>query len=186
MQRLIDASKISTIDITGTTIFKITLQTQPVQTVAINVLVEGEHNEQIVLKTQQKNDTLFVGTAYQPLFVRPDDKLAANKKISIELHLEIPENLVVTVFSDIGSVSANGSYKYLTAELLNGHFVAQQFTGSLHVDTLHGNIQLETTAGNVKAHSKKGLVTSETIPNGNNNIELNSVGGNITVSKTLK
>lgn len=184
MQRIMDASKISAIDIAGNTMFKIIISTKPVQTIALDLQVQGENNEQIVLQTRQENDTLFIGSAYQPLFLKPDDKLAAHKKISIELTLQIPENLTVNITSDIASVTATGQYKYMTAELLNGHFLAQQFKGSLQVDTLHGNIMLQTNAGNLEMHTKKGFIESDDIPFGIHEIMLNSVNGNITVTKT--
>tara|TARA_R110002012_G_scaffold312248_1_gene522510 strand:+ start:57024 stop:57647 length:624 start_codon:yes stop_codon:yes gene_type:complete len=184
MQRIVDASKISTIDIAGNTIFKIKIATKPVQIVSMDLQVEGENNEQIVLQTYQENDTLFIGSAYQPLFVKPDDKLAAHKKISIELTLVIPENLTLTITSDIASVFVSGTFKFLTAELLNGHFKAQKYTGSLQVDTLHGNIELEVRSGKLDLNTKQGVITQEKISLGTNQISLNSINGNISVTKT--
>lgn len=184
MQRILDASNVAIIDISGNTMFKIKISTKAVQTISMDLQVEGENNEQIVLQTRQDNNTLFIGSAYQPLFVKPDDKLAAHKKISIELNLEIPENLTVTISSDIASVFVIGNYKDLTAELLNGHFSAQKFSGNLQVDTLHGNIQLETRAGKLDVNSKKGTVEQTKIPLGANQLSLNSINGNISVTKT--
>lgn len=184
MQRILDAAEISTIDIAGNTMFKIKISTAPVQTISLDLQVEGENNEQIVLQTRQENNTLFIGSAYQPLFVKPDDKLAAHKKISIELTLEIPENLIVTINSDIASVFAIGSYKKLTAELVNGHFSAQNYIGSLQVDTLHGNIELETSSGKLDIHTKKGTITQDKISLSANQLSLKSINGNISVTKT--
>ncbi len=184
MQRILDAAEISTIDIAGNTMFKIKISTAPVQTISLDLQVEGENNEQIVLQTRQENNTLFIGSAYHPMFVKPDDKLAAHKKISIELTLEIPKNLIVIINSDIASVYATGHYDKLTAELINGHFSAQKYSGNLQVDTLHGDIQLETNAGILNAHTKKGTIETFQLPTGNNQLTLNSVNGNINITKT--
>lgn len=184
MQRILDVSSISTIDVAGNTMFKIKITTKRIQTISMDLRVEGENNEQIVLQTNISNDTLFIGSAYQPMFIKPDDKLAAHKKISIELTLEIPENLNVLISSDIASVFANGSYKFLTAELLNGHFLAKKFQGNLQVDTLHGNISLETLAGLLDVHTKNGTIEKANIPLGRNQITLNSINGNISVKRT--
>lgn len=184
MQRVVDASEIATIDISGNTIFKIKIATKSIQTVSMDLQVEGENNEQVVLQTRQENDTLFIGSAYQPLFVKPDDKLAAHKKISLELTIEIPENLTVTITSDIASVFAKGNFKYLTAELLNGHFSAENYSGSLHVDTLYGNIELETHSGKLDLYTKNGTIKQDKIPVSTKQLTLNSINGNIRVTKT--
>lgn len=184
MQRTLDASKIATIDIAGNTMFKITVSTKPVQRIFMDLQVEGENNEQIVLQTRIINDTLFIGSAYQPLFIKPDDKLAAHKKISIVLTLEIPEYLNVMVSSDMASVFVKGTYNFLTAELLNGYFLAQNFNGNLHVDTLHGNINVETQAGKMNLHTKNGAIQKTNLPLGTNQLSLNSINGNISVRKT--
>ncbi|OBX23546.1 MULTISPECIES: DUF4097 family beta strand repeat-containing protein [Bizionia] len=184
MQRIIDASEISTIDVAGNTIFKIKISAKPVQVITMSLQVEGENNEQIVLQTRHENQTLFIGSAYQPLFVKPDDKLAAHKKISIELTLEIPENLTVIITSDIASVVVIGNYKFLIAELLNGHFSAHKYSGDLQVDTLHGNIELETRSGKLDLNTKKGTIVQDKMPLGTNQISLNSINGNISVTKT--
>jgi len=184
MQRIVDASKISTIDIAGNTMFKIKISAKPVQVISMGLQVEGENNEQIVLQTRQENQTLFIGSAYQPLFVKPDDKLAAHKKISIELTLEIPENLTVIITSDIASVFANGNFKFLTSELLNGHFLAHKYVGNLQVDTLHGNIEVETYSGLLDLNTKKGSIKQDKTPLGPNQISLHTINGNISVTKT--
>ncbi|TYB78897.1 DUF4097 family beta strand repeat-containing protein [Bizionia myxarmorum] len=184
MQRTIDASKIKTIDIAGNTIFKIKVSATPSQIILIDLQVEGENNEQIVLQARQENDTLFLGSAYQPLFIKPDDKLAAHKKISIELTLEIPENLNVSINSDIASVFVSGNFNFLTAELLNGYFSGTNFNGNLQVDTLNGNINLETKAGRLDLQTKKGVINKGNVPLGENQLSLHSINGDISVKKT--
>ncbi|MGY0391428.1 hypothetical protein ACW5R3_02560 [Bizionia sp. KMM 8389] len=184
MERIIDASTIKTIDVDGDTMFRIKILTKDQKTVSMRLEVEGENNEQVVFESYNRNDTLFIGSAYQPLFVKPDDKLAAHKKISIELTLEIPQDLNVNIQSDIATVYAVGSYKYVVAELLNGHFIAENFNGNLQVDTLQGNIIIGVRAAEMELHSKRGLVKQADIPLGANQIQLNSIYGNITVRKT--
>lgn len=184
MQRTLDASKIKSIDIAGNTIFKIKISTKPQKDISINLQVEGENNEQIVLQTKQKHDTLFISSAYQPMFIKPDDKLAAHKQISLELILQIPEDLNLLVRSDIASVFITGLYNQVVAELLNGHFFASKFSGNLQVDTLHGNITVETRAGKFNINSKKGKVQKANLPIGTNQFLLNSINGNISVFKT--
>src|SRR5690606_3407455 len=96
--------KIKTIVIEGNNMFKITVNTAEITEILIALKIEGEHSEQIILLTEQIEDSLKIASTYQPLFNKPDDKLSAHKKISIELTVSIPEGFDVTIKSDIASV----------------------------------------------------------------------------------
>lgn len=184
IQKQLDGSQITTVSVSGDTMFKIEASTKKTREINLILKVEGENFEQIILESQIKNDTLFIGSAYQPLFIPPDDKLSVHKKISIELTMVIPIGLRVNICSDIASVFANGIFRNVMVELINGHFSSNNFTGNLLVNTVYGNITLRTNAGKISAESKNGSVKQDKIINGNNRISLNSVNGNISVAKT--
>lgn len=184
IEKEIDASGISTIVVSGNSMFKIDLNTKPINQVHLTLKVEGENNEQIVLKTSRKQDTIFIGSGYQPLFNVPDDKLSAHKKISIELDMIIPENFDVTVKSDIGSVLIKGIYKSIFSELVNGDFKALNFSSNLLVNTIHGNIYIETNKSELSITTKNGSMYQEQLDFGKQQISLNSINGDIRVIKT--
>jgi hypothetical protein len=175
---------ISSIIIEGSSVFKISVETTKEKTISIQSHVEGENNEQVVLIAEIKNNQLFVSSAYQPLYVADDDKLSANKLISIEFKLLIPEQLDVLITSNLASVFIYGNYNQVTTELINGSFNAENFQGNLIVNTIHGDINLETNLAKVEVSSKHGTVSHEIITQGNKQIVLNSINGNITVTKT--
>jgi hypothetical protein len=179
-----DDSQLSTVSISGTTIFKISISTKKENNIDLILQVQGENNEQVVLQTHIRRDTLFVESAYQPLFIKPDDKLSAHKKISIELTIFVPEQFNIGITGDIASVFATGNYNYFMTELLNGHFTATRFSGDLLVNTIHGNISLETDAAQLKLQTKNGTIVQEKINNGRSQISLHSINGNIMVTKT--
>ena len=179
------ASDISTIIVSGNTMFNISMNTKPINKVNLVLAIEGENNEQIVLKTIRKQDTIFISSEYQPLFNVPDDKLSAHKKISIELNMIVPENIDVSVKSDIGSVQIKGIYKSVFSELVNGNFKAFNVSSNLLViNTLHGNIYVETNTAIVDISTKNGEVHKEQLDFGKQRISLNSINGDIRVIKT--
>lgn len=178
------AENISTITIDGNTMFKIAVFSKETAVIQMEFKVEGENNEQIVLLANQAQDTLFISSAYQPLFNKPDDKLSAHKAISIELSVTIPEGLDVNVTSDIASVDVEGLYNYMLVELLNGHFTAHQYQGNLLVNTLRGNISVETNFAELNAYTKNGTLIKPKLDSGEKHISLNSINGSITVTKT--
>lgn len=176
---------VSTLIIDGSTIFKISIETTKTKTISIQSIVEGENNEHVVLLAEIKNYQLLVSSAYQPLYVAANDKLSVHKLISIELQITIPENFVVSMSSNIASVFMSGNYKQVTAELLNGSFNAENFYGNLVVNTIHGDIDLATNNATIEASSKYGIMNKDEFPEqGKHQISLNSINGNITVTKT--
>lgn len=184
IEKEMDVIDISTIVISGNTIFNINLGTKPINQIYLTLNVEGENNEQIVLKATREHDTVFVDSDYQPLFNVPDDKLSAHKKISIELNMIVPEDIDIIVKSDIGSVQVQGIYKSIFAELVSGNFKAYDFSSDLLVNTIHGNIYVETNNAKLHLNTKKGKIYQESLDSGKQQISLNSINGNIRVIKT--
>ncbi|WP_417857989.1 hypothetical protein [Xanthomarina gelatinilytica] len=175
---------VSTLVINGDMVFKMHIETAKTQTISIQSLAEGEHSEEVVLITQIKSNTLYISSIYQPLFVADNDKLSAHKVLSVEYKLVIPEQLNLSISSSIASVFLFGNYNKVTTELMNGSFFAKSFKGDLLVNTIHGDIEVETHQATAEASSKHGKVDQAVLGNGNNQITLNSINGNIRISKS--
>ncbi len=175
---------VSTLVINGDMVFKMHIETAKTQTISIRSLAEGEHSEEVVLITQIKSNTLYISSIYQPLFVADNDKLSAHKVLSVEYKLVIPEQLNLSISSSIASVFLFGNYNKVTTELMNGSFFAKSFKGDLLVNTIHGDFEVETHQATAEASSKHGKVDQAVLGNGNNQITLNSINGNIRISKS--
>ena len=175
---------ISALVVDGDLMFKIRVKTAKTNTILVRSLVEGEHNEQVVLITEIKNNQLQISSKYQPLFIADNDKLSAHKAISIELEMVVPENLDVQVSSSMASVFVSGTYHQFVSELKSGSFQAEGFQGNLLVNTIHGHIKVASNKAKLTVSSKYGEVKEARIETGNNLIKLNSINGNITVTKT--
>ena len=184
INKSVPSEGISTLVIDGSYVFKISVETTKAKTVSIQSLIEGENYEHVILLAAIKDKQLHVSSKYQPLYVDANDKLSVHKYISIEFKIVVPEHLDVSISSNIASVFMIGSYNQVTTELINGSFNATKFLGNLVVNTIHGDIHLETNQATVEVSSKHGLINEEVITNGKNSISLNSINGNITVSKT--
>ena len=175
---------ISALVIDGNMVFKMHIETAKTQTISIQSLAEGEYSEEVVLITQIKNNMLYISSKFQPLFVGDNDKLSAHKVISVEHKLVIPEQLNLSISSSLASVFLYGNYNQVTTELINGSFLAKNFQGNLLVNTIHGDIKVETNQATAEVSSKHGKVDQAVLGNGNNQIILNSINGNITVTKS--
>jgi hypothetical protein len=175
---------ISEIIIDGSSVFKINIETSKTNSISIQSLVEGENYEHVILLAEIKNKQLHISSKYQPLYVDANDKLSVHKYISIEFKLIVPEYLNVFITSNVASVFMSGNYNQVTSELINGSFNADNFFGNLLVNTIHGNIDVVTNLANVEVSSKHGRINQEILTPGDYEIVLNSINGNITVTKT--
>jgi len=189
-QKLIDdtfnASGIKNIIIEGNHIFKINLQAKPSKAIHLITKIEGEYTPEITVLHKIEDGTLYVKSDFMESFTLHNDKLSAHKVVSIEIVLEIPEHLKVYLKSDIGSAKIKGKYKFVTAELVQGNCLLQNFIGSGILNTINGDVTLETNFAEIKAHTKYGTLTKEAIISGENTIEINSINGNINLKKTKK
>jgi len=183
-QKSISGSDISTININGVGVFKISIESNTSENITIESKIEGENSEHVVLITETKNKTLFVNAKYQPLFIDANDKLSAQKVISIELLLKIPINKTVYVSSDMASIFVKGEYKDVTVELINGACVLNDFVGNATVNTIQGDIEVFTNRAKLDVFTKHGVLTLETLSQGNRLLSLYSINGNITVIKS--
>ncbi len=184
IQKLFSDANISTININGNGVFKISVETTMSNTFTIDSRIEGENNEHVVLIAETKNDTLYIATKYQPLFNDANDKLSAHKVISIELILNIPANKSIYVSSDIASVFVKGQYNNATIELINGNCILKNFVGGATVNTIQGDIDVNTNFAKLDAFTKNGTLNLESLSKGNRMLSLYSINGNITVIKS--
>lgn len=186
VEKTIDAKGIATIVIEGDDVFNIKITSKPVKTITLKTKSEGEYSEDVVVLTSVKQDSLIISSAFQPLYVNHNDKLSAHKVLSIEAELTVPKNYNVYLKSKIANAEVIGNYKMLILELSQGNCSLKSFTGNAIVNTIEGQIILNTNYARVDAYTKTGVVTREEITSGNNEIKLNSVNGNISITNTKK
>lgn len=184
VDKILDNQDVSTVYINGANCYKIHVIAQPLHDMNIKTRIAGEHNEDMMIATKVKHDTLFVGARFQPLFVADNDKLSAHKVMSIEMEVFLPEHLTVYIVSDIAQVQAQGLFKGVIIELRDGNCVLSKFTGNAKVNTVNGDITVQTNYAKIEAETKSGERFLEPITLGVNELILKSIRGDIKVSKT--
>lgn len=187
IEQSIENAAIKTVVIIDDAFFKIKIATTPRNDgIQLQSKLEGEYAKDMIVLTEIKNDTLFISSAFQPFFENKNDKLSAHKIVSVELVLELPENLIVYAKSAIASAEIKGKYKHLTLEFAQGNTTIENFTGAAVINSVNGDIAMESNYALVKTASKTGVVEEEPLISGINHITLNTINGNISVTKTKK
>lgn len=181
IEKTIEANGIKSISINGNQIFNISVSTSETDKISVTSIVDGEYQNDFQVVIIEKNKTLQLSLEHLSLEEIPDDKRNAHKVIAATLHIEIPEQLTLNIFSDIGSVDLKGNFKMLYIELLRGQCNIEAEVKTATVNTLDGNINVVTNSATIEANSNHGEITLDEFSNKNSIWELTSINGDITV-----
>lgn len=184
IEKSIENAAIKTLVVSDDSIFKIEISTSLNDGIQLQSKIEGEYANAIIISAVTKNDTLYISSAFQPFFKMKNDKLSAHKVVSIELVLVLPENLTVYAKSAIASAEIKGKYKKLSLEFTQGNTTVKDFIGDAMINSVNGNIKMESNYAVVEATSKTGIIEKEPLVSGTHYIKLNTINGNISVTKT--
>lgn len=162
-------------------VFKITVKTTKSDFIAISTHSEGEYFNDISLNTEVKGRSVYLTTQFREILQSGYDKLSAHKVFSLEISLEIPEDLQVFIKSNLASVEVVGDYNFLQVQLNSGYCNLSNFTGNAVVNTYNGAITIKTTGATVTTETRNGKITGSSNFSGKNLIKATSINGNIHV-----
>ncbi|AVR44947.1 hypothetical protein C7S20_06495 [Christiangramia fulva] len=180
-QEKLDASNISSIRIESDEVFLVSVKTAPVSEISIRTHSEGEYFDNILLNSKVINGELVLSSEYPEILSGGYDKLSAHKVFSLEIEMEIPENMELNVTSNIASLVAEGNFKAVYANLKQGYCHLLDFSGAAAVNTYDGDILVKTNTGTIEASSRHGKVETPDFLAGRNLLKLTSIDGNIKV-----
>lgn len=178
------AGEINGIRIDTDEVYLITINSKETSEISIATHSEGEYYNDILLKSEIRNGQLLLSTEYPEILAGGYDKLSAHKVFSLEIELEIPENMEVIINSNIASLVAKGKYKSIYAGLEQGYCQLLNFSGSAVINTFKGDILVETSGGIIDAESRHGKVSKPENLTGRQPIRLTTIDGDIMVRKT--
>lgn len=178
-----NAQQIEKVNINGEGIFKINIKNSESNTIDLLVKFEGEHSEHLVIIDSVSQGILKLSTDFQPLFKADNDKLSAHKVLSVELQLSIPKHVDLNIKSDIAQTKVEGHFPNVFIELKTGNCTLDPFFGNATVNTINGNINVKTNNAKTIAKSKTGIVDVKQFKLALYQLNLQTVNGNINVSK---
>ena len=143
LEKSINANQIDKVIIYGDGMYKIKIIASKTNAISLKATIEGETFENLLLTEKRTLDEIIFGLDYSPFFKPENDKLAAHKVIAVELVLEIPENKIVKVTSNLASFDGEGIFKKLEVALDKGDCTVSNFLGNGMFQTLKGDIQIE-------------------------------------------
>ncbi|MFD1094411.1 DUF4097 family beta strand repeat-containing protein [Salegentibacter chungangensis] len=178
-----DAEGIQTIEINTDEVYLVHLKTTAANSIKVSAHSEGEYFNRIALNYKLKKDKLIIASEYPEILSGGYDKLSAHKVFSLEVWIELPEDMDVRLSSNLAALVAEGNFRNLSANLNEGYCKLTGFTGNASINTFRGNILVETNNAQVEAESGSGRLRIPDNLRGTYIIRLKSVSGDISVFK---
>lgn len=181
---VIEAGDLEKIILSSDEIYKIKLSTHPGTEIRITTDTEGEYYDDINLDVERRSQTLFLNSRFREILQSGYDKLSAHKVFSMEVELEIPEDMEVEVNSNVASVFLTGSYDSVLIQLKTGSCYFEDFEGTAVVNTYEGNILGSARNFTSEANSRHGQVEVSKNSHGIHKMVLTSINGDIKLTET--
>lgn len=178
------ADHIGLIQLNATNCFSVEVYTAKDNQISVEAQMEGEYSQDLDLEVSTNGATLYVDTGFAPSFKNPNDKLSAHKVVSILLKLTVPSFKNLEVYGTNTRIVLEGEYNDVQVSLADGTCVLNNVMGNTNVKTQSGNIKVYSNGAIIDAVSKYGAVSKNPIPTGNSSFKLQTVTGNIDLSKT--
>ncbi|MGB7842078.1 MAG: hypothetical protein WBL21_04765 [Salinimicrobium sp.] len=184
VNQILDAGNLNRIVLSSDEIYRISIETAPVHTISIKSQADGEYFNDIRLASKIRGQTLHLKSHFSEALQDGFDKLSAHKVFSMEVKLEIPENMSLEIKSNVASVFLEGDYENILIQLKSGSFYSEKFSGNAIINTFDGNIKLVTSNALIDADTRHGTIELPLSGTGTYKIKLTSINGNIEVSET--
>ncbi|KAA3625118.1 MAG: hypothetical protein DWP94_01985 [Flavobacterium sp.] len=184
MEKQWDATWIDTLWISSDQVYNVKVKSGANRSIALLTRVEGEYFESVTVDTKIVDRTLKIGTGFSPYFKPKNDKLAAHKVLSIEMTVQVPEDLAVVIRSNTASVRFEGVVSFLETSLDKGNCELLGFRGNARLYSISGNITVValTNVGG-RAVSEEGSLFNELELEGAYFIEATSKRGSISLRR---
>lgn len=176
-----DAQKLEQLYIYTDEVFKINLLTSDTDQIILTSHTDGEYFNEISLETEMLQNKMILTSKFRKILQGGYDKLSAHKVFSMEITLEIPENIQVFVRSNIASVTGKGTFKNLQIELKSGYCRLEYLEGNAVINTYNGSIWVAAHNSKITANSRNGRVNMPAPAHGKYQVNLTSINGNISV-----
>lgn len=181
---MILADDINLIQVNTANCFEVNVDTFYGKEVTVEAEIEGEYSKDLDLELKTSGATIFVEANFTPSFENPNDKLSAHKVVSILLNITVPLSKNIEIYGTNSRVKIQGKFKELAVILADGTCELNNVKGNVNVKTQSGNILVRCEAAEIETASRYGKVALNPIPNGTSNYKLQTVTGNIELSKT--
>lgn len=184
VKKIITNSNKQYVKIDSKNCFQVNIKTSSSKELQVKASIEGEYLKNLVVKIEENGSDVLVSAGFLPNFKSPNDKLSAHKVISIALDIHIPEHSHVQIFGTNSNILAQGKYKFLSVSLSDGNCTLNDVSENVEVKTQSGNIIVFAHSGLFNSRSIYGKVNDNNLPKGSSKYILNSIEGDIQISKT--
>lgn len=183
VQKSINSEEEYFIQILAKQCFKVEVYTSDNPVVTVEAVMDEEYQDNLLIPIVQEGSTLTISTSFNSLFKKSDIKLNALRAPSIALRVQIPHGQRIEVQGTVADVTFKGRYRELEAALSTGKCTLLGQAEKTTINTQKGDIVLADNAGSGNARSRFGEVFGTLSNTGSRRFSLQSIEGNIYLSK---
>ncbi|MCA0131466.1 DUF4097 family beta strand repeat-containing protein [Winogradskyella alexanderae] len=180
----IDAETISTISIDGNQIFDIDITTSNTNYISCKSVVDGEYENMFQVISNINGASLELKLEQYQYTIINDDKRNAHKVVAVKLILDIPENINLSIVSDIANIKLKGNFDSVNVRLEEGFCNLSGQVKEGIIQTINGDIIVTTDNAEIYAQSNKGKITLFPFKIFRSKLNLKSIKGNINVRQS--
>jgi len=183
VQKSINSEEEYFIQILAKQCFKVEVSTSDNPAVTVEAVMDEEYQDNLLIPIVQEGSTLTISTSFNSLLKKSDIKLNALRKPAIALKVQVPHGQRVEVQGSVADVTLQGEYRELEVALSTGKCTLLGQAEKTTVNTQKGDIVLQENAGSGVVRSRFGKVFGSLSNSGGRRFSLQSIEGNIYLSK---
>ena len=165
-------------------------------------LNNGEGDKYFSLKTSKNGNQVKIYSDFGNYFEKKRSWNQSNKT-EINYVVYVPKNTALKVKSISGSLEADSYYGNLTTDLISGNITIKEYRGEMQLKTVSGDVDVAINKAKINAKTVTGTIYSNikidksysqnksysskvrgTVNNGNLELRMTTVSGNIYMRKT--
>ncbi len=182
-----DASTVKELYINSNEIFEVRVHAVDTDKITLHTIIDGEIFASTLLNAVVENGILKITTGKTPDYIPFNDKLSAHKVMAIELELNVPSGIDLSVYSTLASLDTDGNFGQVRIDLGRGHFRGEgfRFRESAKINTISGSVSINLDRANVTATSRQGKIFISPEIELGPPLVVKSIDGDITLQKSL-
>lgn len=180
-------NSIKVIDFKAKQVAKISVTSSNSNIINFKSSSESTFKNNIYCEYQVKSDTLFITDVYPKNLEYGDNKMTSMQEFSLQVELEVPQNLKLIITSNYASIDLKGKYKSVFLNTKTGNCNLNLSNTNANISTYSGDIMLYTENSKIKAETRNGNLKVDDFYYFKNTISIKSINGNISaVNKNKK
>jgi len=166
-------------------ISKIYIETKPKASFEFQSSSESTYKNDLYFDYHVSNDSLIITDIYPKSLEFGSNKMTSTQVFSVEVWLEMPEQLSLFIDSKYASIDVKGTFENLILNTMSGICNLNILKTNANISTYKGDINVTTKHVSVNAETQNGNLNIDRFLIENYQLDLKSIDGDIRVKRKI-